>query len=92
MEDRHKILEKILDDKIYNFNLNDYLDEASEDSEEKKDNESDDDLLKGEILIAATTMDDQNHKSYYHSKSIMDCALFPQEKSAMAFELVNFNL
>lgn len=84
MEDRQRILEKIMDDKIYNFDLNDYL---NEDSEENND---DDNLLSGEILISATTMDDQNNKSYYHAKSMMDCTLYPQEKFLMAFELVNF--
>lgn len=82
MDNRQQILDKIMDDKIYNFNLNDYLDENSDENEE--------DILTGEILISATTMDDQNKKSYYLSKSIMDCSLFPQEKFLMGFELVNF--
>ena len=85
MEDRQHILKHIEDDKIYTINLDDFgIDEfdSSEDSDE---------ILENDILITATTIEDQNLKSYYLCKSIMDCALFPQEKSLMGFELVNFN-
>jgi hypothetical protein len=85
MEDRMKILEAIEDDKIYTINLNDFGIEKSIDS-----NDSDEfDDLENEILVTATTIDDQNKKTYFLSKSIMDCALFPQEKFLMGFEIVN---
>ena len=42
-----------------------------------------------EYLIAKTNMIQQNHKSYYATKSIHDMVLFPEEKKHMMFELVN---
>ncbi len=84
MEDRQNILKHIEDDKIYTINLDDFgIDEFNS-------SENSDEMLENDILITATTIEDQNLKSYYVSKSIMDCALFPQEKSLMGFELVNF--
>jgi hypothetical protein len=83
MEDRQNILKHIEDDKIYTINLDDYgIDEYNNSDKE--------DIMDNDILITATTIEDQKIKSYYHSKSIMDCALFPQEKFLMGFELVNF--
>ena len=88
MEDRLKILEHVQDDKIYVINLNDF---GLEKFEEKEILDTDsDEIIENEILISATTIDDQNKKTYYHCKSIMDCTLFPQEKFLMGFELVNF--
>ena len=46
------------------------------------------DTNESEQLVANTTIRDQNMKSYYQSRSILDLALFPQEKSLMHFELV----
>ena len=86
MTDRMKILEYIQDDKIYVINLNEFGIELFDND---NDNDSDE-LIDNEILVAATTIDDQNKKTYYLSKSIMDCTLFPQEKFLMGFELVNF--
>lgn len=88
LNDRQEILKSIEDDKIYTINLNDFDNDS--DDENNNNNENDDNLIDKEILITATTIDDQNMKSYYHAKSIMDCALFPQEKFLMCFELVNF--
>jgi hypothetical protein len=82
MELRQQLLKFIEDDKIYTVNLDDF-------TIEEKDIINDDDL-ENEILVTATTIDDQNKKSYYLSKSIMECSLFPQEKFLMGFELVNF--
>lgn len=48
-----------------------------------------DDMEDGTYLITKTTMNEQYEKSYYASKLITDIALFPQEKSLMAFELIN---
>lgn len=42
-------------------------------------------------LITKTTITEQNNKSYYGSNTIEDCALFPQEKAHMYFELINFS-
>lgn len=88
METREKLLKHIEDDKIYTFNLDDYMIEEK-DIELYINNDSDDEL-ENEILVTATTIDDQNKKSYFLTKSIMDCTLFPQEKFLMGFELVNF--
>jgi hypothetical protein len=84
MDLRQQLLKYVEDDKIYTFNLNDYV------IEEKNILSDTDDDLENEILITATTIDDQNKKSYYLTKSIMECSLFPQEKFLMGFELVNF--
>jgi hypothetical protein len=85
MELKQELLKYIEDDKIYTINLDDS-------SIQEKDiiNDDIDDELENEILITATTIDDQNKKSYYLSKSILECSLFPQEKFLMGFELVNF--
>lgn len=40
-------------------------------------------------LVTKTTMNEQNEKSYYVATTINDTALYPQEKAAMMFELVN---
>jgi len=42
-----------------------------------------------EIMITSTTILEQNEKCYYTSTSYKDCTLFPDEKMAMCFELVN---
>jgi len=41
------------------------------------------------ILIGYTTIKDQEEKSYYINKSYKDMVLYPDEKIAMCFELVN---
>ena len=40
-------------------------------------------------LITKTTINEQNEKIYYRVNTIEDCALFPQEKTHMYFELIN---
>jgi hypothetical protein len=42
-------------------------------------------------LVTKTSMDEQNNKSYGVNTNINDCVLFPDEKIAMCFELVNSN-
>jgi hypothetical protein len=42
-----------------------------------------------EIMISSTTILEQNDKCYYTATSYKDCTLFPDEKMAMCFELVN---
>jgi arginase family enzyme len=42
-----------------------------------------------EIMISSTTIIEQNDKCYYTSSSYKDCTLYPDEKMAMAFELIN---
>ncbi len=84
MKLKEELLKYIEDDKIYTFNLDDCTIKKTNTDNLELDN------LENEILITATTMDEQNKKSYYSSKSILDCALFPQEKFLMGFELVNF--
>ncbi len=82
IDERIKVLESIEDEKIYTINLSDYgIEDINDDIQ--------DELLDDEILISATNIADQNIKSYYLSKSIVDCALYPQEKFLMGFELVN---
>jgi arginase family enzyme len=41
-----------------------------------------------EYYVTSTTVNEQNLKSYYTAKSVMDICLFPQEKFLMAFELI----
>ncbi len=42
--------------------------------------------------ITVTSMRKQQEKSYYTSKSVYDCCLFPEEKKNMMFELItNYN-
>jgi hypothetical protein len=51
-----------------------------------------DDGIKEKILLSATTMDEQDIKSYYDVSTIVtDCVLFPEEKMAACFELVNIS-
>jgi len=44
-----------------------------------------------DVFISSTCMMDQENKSYYTAESIYDCALFPEEKLNMMFELINTN-
>ena len=92
MQLRNQLLKSIEDDKIYTFNLDDYviIEEKKYDNLIINDDIENDNLEENEILITATTIDDQNMKSYYSSYSIIECSLFPQEKFLMGFELVNF--
>ena len=91
MQLRDQLLKSIEDDKIYTFNLDDYIiEEKKYDNLIINDDIENNDLEENEILITATTIDDQNMKSYYSSYSIIECSLFPQEKFLMGFELVNF--
>jgi arginase family enzyme len=50
---------------------------------------TDDDGNEKEILVTSTTIAEQEEKSYYHAKTYLDCVLFPEEKTAMVFELLN---
>ena len=92
MKLRDQLLKSIEDDKIYTFNLDDYviIEEKKYDNLIINDDIENNNLEENEILITATTIDDQNMKSYYSSYSIIECSLFPQEKFLMGFELVNF--
>lgn len=42
-----------------------------------------------DIMVSSTTMSEQNEKCYYTATSYKDCTLYPDEKMAMMFELVN---
>ncbi len=42
-----------------------------------------------QIMISSTTILEQNDRCYYTAKSYKDCTLYPDEKMAMAFELIN---
>ncbi len=42
-----------------------------------------------DIMISTTTIYEQNEKCYYTAKSYKDCTLYPYEKMAMCFELIN---
>jgi len=42
-----------------------------------------------EIMVSCTSVNEQNEKCYYTSTSYKDCTLYPDEKMAMVFELVN---
>ena len=42
-----------------------------------------------QIMVSSTTIYEQNEKCYYTSTSYKDCTLYPDEKMAMMFELVN---
>ncbi len=50
---------------------------------------SDDDDDNQDIMISTTTIYEQNEKCYYTAKSYKDCTLYPYEKMAMCFELIN---
>jgi len=54
------------------------------------DDEYIDDLLEGEILISYTSIEEQNKKTYFGENYIEDRVLYPQEKTLMMFELINF--
>ncbi len=42
-----------------------------------------------QVMISSTTILEQNDKCYYTATSYKDCTLYPDEKMAMAFELIN---
>ena len=42
-----------------------------------------------DVLVTSTTINDQNKKSYFSANTIIECCLFPEEKTEMMFELVN---
>ena len=42
-----------------------------------------------QVMISSTTILEQNEKCYYTATSYKDCTLYPDEKMAMAFELIN---
>jgi len=42
-----------------------------------------------DIMVSSTTINEQNNKCYYTSSSYKDCTLYPDEKMAMMFELIN---
>lgn len=42
-----------------------------------------------QIMVSSTTIYEQNEKCYYTATSCKDCTLYPDEKMAMMFELVN---
>jgi arginase family enzyme len=50
-----------------------------------------DDDTEEDVYITSTSMLDQENKSYYTAESIYDCALTPEEKLNMMFELINTN-
>jgi arginase family enzyme len=52
---------------------------------DNKDGEGDVD-----VLITATSIAEQDEVSYYATVDINDCVLYPEEKSSMLFELLNF--
>jgi hypothetical protein len=49
----------------------------------------DDDGKVKDVMITSTTIDEQNKKSYFTAKSYIECVLYPEEKMAMMFELIN---
>ena len=42
-----------------------------------------------DAYVTTTTMKQQQEKSYYASKNVYDCCLYPGEKLNMMFELIN---
>lgn len=42
-----------------------------------------------DYLVAKTNVEEQNSKTYYHSTDVYDVVLYPDEKKAMMFELIN---
>jgi len=42
-----------------------------------------------QVMISSTTILEQNDKCYYTATGYKDCTLYPDEKMAMAFELIN---
>lgn len=49
----------------------------------------DDDGKVKDVMITSTTIEEQNSKSYFTAKLYLDCVLYPEEKMAMMFELLN---
>lgn len=45
-----------------------------------------------EVIVTSTSIQEQNQKSFYTAKGILDYCLFPQEKISMTFELLNANV
>lgn len=41
------------------------------------------------VYLTSTCINEQNEKSYFTATSILDCVLYPQEKTYMMFELLN---
>ena len=86
---RNEILETI-EDRIILLTIpltnNDELEDALED---ELADEVDDVLEDVDVMIMATTMAEQNAMCYYSSSDINDGILYPEEKSAMMFELLN---
>lgn len=79
------LLEKVDNDNIISFNINKDDDNIDNDNIYNIDNEDNED----EILITSTTINEQNTKSYYFTKNVFDCVLYPEEKISMLFELIN---
>ena len=44
-----------------------------------------------DVMVTATTIAEQNEISFYATSDPNDCALFPEEKASMMFELLNNN-
>jgi hypothetical protein len=42
-----------------------------------------------DVMVTSTSVSEQNQKSFYTAKNIFDYCLFPEEKLAMIFELLN---
>jgi arginase family enzyme len=52
---------------------------------------NDPDEPKERAFVAVTTMEEQNNRSYYFSDNFRDHCLFPDEKTIMLLELMNFS-
>jgi arginase family enzyme len=49
----------------------------------------DDDGEPMDVMITKTTMNEQEKKTYFGGGTYLDCILYPEEKAAMMFELLN---
>jgi arginase family enzyme len=58
-------------------------------NEDEDVDEEDAEIKEIQVMISSTTILEQNDKCYYTSTSYKDCTLYPDEKMAMAFELIN---
>jgi arginase family enzyme len=51
--------------------------------------DNNEDIQDIQVMISSTTILEQNDKCYYTATSYKECTLYPDEKMAMAFELIN---
>ncbi len=79
---RNELIKELDTDAIIILNI-----PVNDDDNSNSDSDSANDIK--DIMVSTTTIYEQNEKCYYTAKSYKECTLYPYEKMAMAFELIN---